>query len=74
MATKTVSFKASKKQLEEINRIVKEKGYTSKGEFIRELLRKNMEPELTQEAIKRIKEGRRQLAGGEGKEIEDLKE
>lgn len=72
MKTKTVSFKATKKQIKKIDRIIKEKGYTSRGEFLRALLRERMEPELTQEAINRIKKGRRQLARGEGKEIEEI--
>jgi len=58
--------------MQEIDRIVEEKGYTSRGEFLRELLRENMEPELTDEAIERIKQGRKELARGEGKELEDL--
>lgn len=70
--TKTVSFKATKKQIEEIDKIVEEKGYTSRGEFLRELLREKMEPELTDKAIERIKKGRRQLAKGDGKKLEDM--
>lgn len=72
MTTKTISFKARESQAKEIDRIVKERGYTSRGEFIRDLLRKNMEPELTQEAIERIKKGRRQLAEGKGKKLEEI--
>lgn len=72
MPTKTISFKASEKQAKEIDRVVKEKGYTSRGEFIRELLRNSMEPELTREAVERIKKGRRQLARGESKELEEI--
>lgn len=72
MSTRTLSFKATENQIEEIDRIVEEKGYTSRGEFMRELLRDNMEPELTEEAVGRIKEGREQLSGGKGKTLEEL--
>jgi Arc/MetJ-type ribon-helix-helix transcriptional regulator len=72
MSTKTVSFKASEDHVERIDKIVEEKGYTSRGEYLRELLRNNIEPELTSETIERIKESRRQLSSGEGKELEDL--
>jgi len=43
------------------------------GELIRELLREKLEPELTEEAIDRIKRGRKQLAEGEGRELEELR-
>lgn len=72
ISTKTVSFKANEKQVKKIDKIVKEKSYTSRGEFIRQLLREKMEPELTEEAIERIKKGRKELARGEGKEFEDM--
>ncbi|MFB6245772.1 MAG: ribbon-helix-helix domain-containing protein [Candidatus Nanohaloarchaea archaeon] len=72
MSTATVSFKATEEQVEEIDRVVEERGYTSRGEFIRELLRDRMEPELTEEAIDRIKTGRKQLHEGEGTQLEDL--
>ncbi|MDY6768853.1 MAG: ribbon-helix-helix domain-containing protein [Candidatus Nanohaloarchaea archaeon] len=72
MSTSTVSFKATEEQVEEIDRVVEERGYTSRGEFIRELLRERMEPELTEEAIERINTGRKQLREGEGTRLEDL--
>jgi len=72
MSTATVSFKATEEQVEEIDRVVEERGYTSRGEFLRELLRERMEPELTDEAIERINRGRKQLRDGEGTRLEDL--
>jgi Arc/MetJ-type ribon-helix-helix transcriptional regulator len=72
MSTKTVSFKASEDHVERIDKIVEEKGYTSRGEYLRELLRNDIEPELTSETIERIKESRRQLSSGKGKKLEDL--
>jgi len=72
MGTKTVSFKASEDHVNRIDNIVEEKGYTSRGEYLRELLRNEIEPELTSETIKRIEESRKQLSEGEGKNLEDL--
>lgn len=72
MSTTTVSFKAPKKQLEKIDQLVEEKGYTSRGEFLRDIIRREMEPELTEEAVERIENAREQLKKGEGKSIEEI--
>lgn len=72
MTTKTISFKATEQQVKEVDREVEEKGYTSRGEFLRALLRERMEPILTEEAIKRIKKGRKQFSEGEGKKLEEI--
>lgn len=72
MATKTVSFKATDEQVKEIDKEVEEGNYTSRGEFLRDLLREKMEPELTEEAVNRINKARKQLSEGKGKSIEEI--
>ena len=70
--TKTVSFKATEEQVKQISQAVDMGNYTSKGEFLRSLLRKELRPELTRETIQRIEEGREQIRNGESTTLEEL--
>ena len=73
MSTKTVSFKADEKHIKKMDEIVEERGYTSRGEFLREILRNNLEPVLTERAKKEIEKGREQIEKGKSISLEELK-
>jgi len=60
----TVSFKASEKHVNKIDEIVEEKCYTSKGGYLRELLRNDADPKLTAETIKSIEQSHKQISEG----------
>lgn len=60
--TEVVSFKATEKQIKGIDRAVKEGGFTSRGEFLRTLLRQVEHKRLSEEAKKDIDEARKQEA------------
>ncbi|KXB08285.1 hypothetical protein AKJ58_00360 [candidate division MSBL1 archaeon SCGC-AAA385D11] len=66
--TKNVSFKATEEQIEQIERAVKSGRFTSRGEFLRSLLRKVEDAELSEKAKSDIEEARKQ----EGKPLEEL--
>ncbi|MEA1904687.1 MAG: type II toxin-antitoxin system ParD family antitoxin [Candidatus Hadarchaeota archaeon] len=66
--TKNVSFKATKEQIELIDRAVESGRFTSRGEFLRSLLRKVEDVELSEEAKRDIEEARKQ----EGKPLDEL--
>ncbi len=70
--TQTVSFKATKEQIKQLDRAVEREHYTSKGEYLRHLLRKELQPELSEEAVKRIKKGREQIAAGNSVALDDV--
>lgn len=72
MSTKTVSFKATEEQVEEIDEAVESGQFTSRGEYLRNLLREHSEPTLSDKAVEKINRGRSQLSDGEGTELEDL--
>ena len=42
-ATKTLNIRISKEQYDEIDEIVKARHYTSKGEYVRQLLRESLD-------------------------------
>jgi len=62
MATNVVSFKTTEKQIREIDRAVNEGGFTSRGEFLRALLRQVEHKRLSEEAKNDIEEARKQEA------------
>lgn len=66
--TKNVSFKATKEQIELIDRAVESGRFTSRGEFLRSLLRRVEDVELSEEAKRDIEEARKQ----EGKPLDEL--
>jgi len=69
MATKTISFRATEEQVEMIERNMEKGNYTSKGEFLRSLLRNIEEKELSEKAKKKIRKARREEGGKEINEI-----
>ena len=73
MSTRTVSFKADEKHIKKMDEIVEERGYTSRGEFLRDLLRNNLEPVLTEKAKKEIEKARDQIEKGKSVKLEDIK-
>jgi Arc/MetJ-type ribon-helix-helix transcriptional regulator len=60
--TEVVSFKATEKQVKELDKAVAEGGFTSRGEFLRTLLRQVEHKRLSEEAGKDIDEARLQKA------------
>lgn len=66
--TKNVSFKATKEQIERIDEAVESGRFTSRGEFLRSLLRKVEDAELSERAKQDIEEARKQ----EGEPIDEL--
>ena len=68
MTTKTISFRATDDQIHLIDRLVEEGDYTSRGELIRNLLRKVEQKELSMQARKDIEEARKQ----KGRPLDDL--
>lgn len=66
--TKNVSFKATKEQIEQIDKAVESGRFTSRGEFLRSLLRKVENAELSEKAKQDIEEARKQ----EGEPLDEL--
>lgn len=66
--TKNVSFKATKKQIDLIDRAVESGRFTSRGEFLRLLIRKVETAGLSEMAKRDIDEARKQ----EGKPLDEL--
>ncbi len=69
MATKTISFRATEEQVKMIERNMEKGNYTSKGEFLRTLLRNVEEKKLSEEAKKKIRKARGEEGGKELNEI-----
>lgn len=66
--TKNVSFKATEEQIEQIDEAVESGRFTSRGEFLRSLLRKVEEAELSKKAKRDIEEARKQ----EGEPLDEI--
>ncbi len=66
--THVVSFKATEKQIKEIDNAVRGGDFTSRGEFLRALLRQVEHKRLSEEAKRDIDEARKQ----EGKPLDEL--
>ncbi len=58
MSTRTVSFKAPEDMIDTIDQAVEEGNYTSRGEFLRDVLRNIEIRPLSEEAKDRIQKGR----------------
>lgn len=68
MSTETVSFKAPEDMVRTIEQAVEDGNYTSKGEFLRDLIRNIEHRKLTDQARDDIKEARQQ----DSQSIDDL--
>lgn len=68
MSTETVSFKAPEDMVREIEQAVEDGNYTSKGEFLRDLIRNVERQKLSRKAEKDIREAREQ----DGRSIDEL--
>ncbi|MEA3254256.1 MAG: hypothetical protein U9Q22_00290 [Candidatus Altiarchaeota archaeon] len=66
--TQVVSFKATEKQVRDMDAIVKAEDFTSRGELLRALLRRLESRRLSEEVKRDIDEGRRQ----EGRPLNEL--
>ena len=66
--TRNVSFKATEEQIKQIEKAVESGRFTSRGEFLRSLLRKVEDAELSEKAKEDIEKARKQ----EGKPLDEL--
>ncbi|MFB6089397.1 MAG: ribbon-helix-helix domain-containing protein [Candidatus Aenigmatarchaeota archaeon] len=66
--SKVVSFKAKKDMIDEIDRAVERGNFTSRGEFLRSLVRNVKQKELSRQAKEDIEESREQ----EGRSLDEL--
>ena len=56
----TISFKVSEKQEKKIDEEYKRKGYISRSEFVRAVLREAIQPKLSEETMRAIRKARKQ--------------
>ena len=68
----TLSFKVSREQERMINREYKKRGYISRSEFMRAVLRAALEPDLSEETVEAIKKARKQRGEPAQKVWEEL--
>lgn len=68
MATKTISFRATEDQVKLIDELVEKGDFTSRGEFIRNLLRNIERKEISDQVKKDIEIARKQ----EGMPLDDI--
>ncbi len=66
--TTTISFKAPEQMAKEVDKATKEGNYTSKGEYLRSLLRNVEKKELSEKAKKDIEKARKQ----KGRSMDEL--
>lgn len=69
-----VDVKVTKQQKEEIDRTWRERGYPSRSEFVRDVLRDAADPVLTPEALRRLADGMEDLAEGRTVSLDQAKE
>ncbi len=65
-------MKMPEEQVEEIYRYLKKHRYPSRSEFIRDAVRRMMEPRLSEEALMDVIQARLEAKQGKGISIEEL--
>ncbi|MBU4255704.1 MAG: ribbon-helix-helix domain-containing protein [Thermoplasmatales archaeon] len=68
----TINVKMPEEQVEEIYRYLKKHRYPSRSEFIRDAVRRMMEPRLSEEALMDVIQSRMEVKKGEVIPIEKL--
>ena len=72
--TKNVNVKMDEKLVEFIDDYVEEKGYKNRSEFIRDAVRRRLEPPLNEETLNEFIEGIKQIEEGKKYTQEEVKE
>ena len=71
--TKNVNVKMEEKFVEIIDEYVEEKGYKNRSEFIRDAVRRRIEPPLNEETLNEFIEGIEQIEEGKRYTQEEVK-
>ena len=71
--TKNVNVKMEEKFVEIIDEYVEEKGYKNRSEFIRDAIRRRIEPPLNEETLNEFIEGIEQIEEGKRYTQEEVK-
>lgn len=69
-----IDVKVTERQKEEIDATWKERGYPSRSEFIRDVLRDATEPTLTAEALRELAEGMADVEEGQTVSLDEAKD
>ncbi len=69
-----IDVKVTRQQKAEIDETWKERGYPSRSEFIRDVLRDATEPTLTSEALRELAEGLADVEEGQTVSLDEAKE
>ncbi len=72
--TKNVNVKMDEKLVEFIDDYVEEKGYKNRSDFIRDAVRRRLDPPLNEETVNEFIEGIKQIEGGKKYTQEEVKE
>ncbi|MFO7793167.1 MAG: ribbon-helix-helix domain-containing protein [Candidatus Saliniplasma sp.] len=72
--TKNVNVKMDEKLVEFIDDYVEEKGYKNRSEFIRDAVRRRLDPPLNEETLNEFIEGIKQIEEGKKYTQEEVKE
>lgn len=72
--TKNVNVKMDEKFVEIIDEYVEDKGYKNRSEFIRDAIRRRVEPPLNEETLNEFIEGIEQIEEGKKYNQEEVKE
>ena len=72
--TKNVNVKMDEKFVEMIDDYVEEKGYKNRSEFIRDAIRRRVEPPLNEDTLNEFIEGMKQIDEGKKYSQKEVKE
>ncbi len=72
--TKNVNVKMDEKLVEFIDDYVEERGYKNRSEFIRDAVRRRLDPPLNEETLNEFIEGIKQIEEGKKYTQEEVKE
>ncbi len=72
--TKNVNVKMDEKLVEFIDDFVEKKGYKNRSEFIRDAVRRRLDPPLNEETLNEFIEGIKQIEEGKKYTQEEVKE
>ena len=72
--TKNVNVKMDEKLVEFIDDYVEEKGYKNRSEFIRDAVRRRLDPPLNEETLNEFIDGIKQIEEGKKYTQEEVKE
>ncbi len=69
-----VNVRVPEELLQEVDKVLEERGFTNRSEFIRTAIRDALhpQPKLSEEALERIEESKKELEEGEYVGVDDL--